>query len=422
MLACVIALCLGAVFMDGALAAASSGSGIDNDIPDLLLAAPRQSEIAINAALASAPSSREIIRQRPLELDFSSFEKMRAAIAANQPQTIRIRAFDDVALLVQFIRTERFGKNGYAYFGTVSGAAFSSVVIVEENGVVSGNINVLDKKYQIRHAGAAGHILQQIDPAAFPPDHPATPVAKAVKSIRVSATNVTPTVRGTQTAQDDGSLIDVMVVYTPSARISEGGTAGMQSRINLVVAETNNAYLNSGVVQRIRLVYAGEVNYTETDLLTDLGRLQTTNDGFMDEVHALRNLYGADLVSLWGNYPSAGGCGQSYVMLTEAASFESQAFTVVDRNCAASNYSFAHELGHNMGLLHDTADAPGGTFVTQAGSPSPSTPIAIGYAPTQVACKACGRSNQFRGALYRCNSGCTQIRTLRLICCEWSTP
>ena len=220
--------------------------------------------------------------------------------------------------------------------------------------------------------------MQQIDPTAFPPDHPTAPVAKAVKSIRVSTKYVTPIVRGVQTALDDGSLIDVMVVYTPSARISEGGTAGMLSRINLVVAETNNAYLNSGVVQRIRLVYAGEVNYTETTLSPDLDRLQNPTDGFMDEVHALRNLYGADLVSLWGNYPSGGGCGQSRTMLTEDLSFENQAFTVVDRNCAASNYSFAHELGHNMGLLHDDAGSP--TSVTPEGSPVGTMPISINYA------------------------------------------
>ena len=179
-------------------------------------------------------------------------------------------------------------------------------------------------------------------------------------------------------AVDDGATIDVMVVYTPAARISQGGTAAMKALIDSAVSDTNQAYANSQVIQRVRLVYAGEVNYTEVDLITDRDRIQAINDGFLDEVHALRNLYGADIVSLWGNYPVPSGCGQSFVMLTEAAAFESQAINVINRTCHNVNrYTFAHELGHNMGLLHDTVDAPENTSVTPEGS---QTLTSINYA------------------------------------------
>ena len=66
----------------------------------------------------------------------------------------------------------------------------------------------------------------------------------------------------------------------------------------------------------------------------------------MDNVHALRDAYGADMVSLWietGTYCGLGWIGPS----------ASYAFTVVNRGCATSNSTFAHELGHNMGALHD---------------------------------------------------------------------
>ena len=52
---------------------------------------------------------------------------------------------------------------------------------------------------------------------------------------------------------DDGSEIDVMVVYTPLAKHREGGRAAIEALIDLFVAETNQANTNSGVTHRIKL-------------------------------------------------------------------------------------------------------------------------------------------------------------------------
>jgi peptidyl-Asp metalloendopeptidase len=89
------------------------------------------------------------------------------------------------------------------------------------------------------------------------------------------------------------------VVYTPVARATAGGTTAMSALINLAVLETNTAYLRSGVIPRLGLVHQQEVNYTEsTSFSEDLDRLTNPSDGFIDTVHALRNTYGADMVSL----------------------------------------------------------------------------------------------------------------------------
>ena len=55
---------------------------------------------------------------------------------------------------------------------------------------------------------------------------------------------------------DDGSIIDVMVVYTPASRTATA-QAGIKSLIDLAVAETNQAYLNSQINTQLRLVYSG---------------------------------------------------------------------------------------------------------------------------------------------------------------------
>ena len=115
-----------------------------------------------------------------------------------------------------------------------------------------------------------------------------------------------------------------------------------------MVAETNTAYSNSGVNQRIKLVAVEEVvGYTENkDLQIDLGRLRSPSDGHMDEVHDIRDAVAADIVLLI----PAGSSGAAYQMFVPSMSFESRAFGVVN---ADSTRTFAHELGHIMGLHHD---------------------------------------------------------------------
>jgi hypothetical protein len=71
-------------------------------------------------------------------------------------------------------------------------------------------------------------------------------------------------------------------------------------------------------------------------------------------VHALRNAHGADLVSLFIEGTSL--CGFAWLMTAQSNAFEAFAFGVVARICATGNYTFGHEMGHNMGLQHDRAN------------------------------------------------------------------
>jgi hypothetical protein len=86
-------------------------------------------------------------------------------------------------------------------------------------------------------------------------------------------------------------------------------------------------------------------------------QLANKNDGVLDQVHALRDSARADLVSLLT--VQADLCGAGYLMRpsTVTADF---AFTVVNDGCAFSNFTLAHEIGHNMGAHHDRASASGG--------------------------------------------------------------
>ena len=136
--------------------------------------------------------------------------------------------------------------------------------------------------------------------------------------------------------------IDVAVFYTPAARRLAGGTAEIEAEIDLLVAETNQAYEDSGVNQGIVLAAAEEVPYEEENAsgLLAVDRLAEERDGYMDEVHAIRERVGADLVHLIAEVTDVGG-----------AALLAGAFGLTGATGGAG--VFAHELGHNMGLSHD---------------------------------------------------------------------
>ena len=128
--------------------------------------------------------------------------------------------------------------------------------------------------------GDGTYVIRQIDESSLPPlgeplEPPLSPLSP--RDAPAEADDV---------PSDDGSEIDVMVVYTPLAKHREGGRAAIEALIDLFVAETNQAYANSGVTHRIRLVLREEVDYIEDgDSLIDLGRLLDDSDGYMDHVH-----------------------------------------------------------------------------------------------------------------------------------------
>ena len=139
--------------------------------------------------------------------------------------------------------------------------------------------------------------------------------------------------------------IDVAVVYTPAARKAAGGTAAIEAVIDLMIAETNQAYAASGVRHNMALVAWAEVPYAETgDSSIDLDRLRDPSDGHMDEVHSLREASGADLVHLLFEEGDVGGIA-----------YRGSPFGLSCRRCGGQ--VFAHETGHNMGLRHDRYQA-----------------------------------------------------------------
>ena len=163
------------------------------------------------------------------------------------------------------------------------------------------------------------------------------------------------------------SVIDVAVFYTPAARVLGSGFVGIETEIALMAAETNMAYRDSGVNQRIKLVAVEEVEgYTQAEATwleptrgyyTDLARLRDPSDGYMDEIHRVLAAVGADIVMLvrWGRVSGTSAMGYP------STSFVDHAYGAVSFQGGLESGVFAHELGHIMGLVHDRYEECGRT-------------------------------------------------------------
>ncbi|MCP5107583.1 MAG: hypothetical protein GY950_29615 [bacterium] len=296
-----------------------------------------------------------------------------------------LNLFEDVYFKARINHLENTFSGGTSYAGHIENIPGSEIILVKTNDILSANINAGGRFYQVRPVSEGLHRVQEVDQTQFPQELP--PVSPNIKK----------TGNRMETAMDSGIYIDILVVYTADARAGVGGTTAMENMIDLAVAETNTGYGNSGVSQRLRLVHTAEVAYSESGFnsSTTLSRLQKTSDGYMDDVHTLRDTYGADEVVLIVN--STSSCGIGYVMQFPTTAFAPYAFAVVSKNCATGYYSFAHELGHNMGCAHDRDNA----------SVMGSYNYSYGYqAPDEA----------FRTILaYNCPGGCTRVN-------YWSNP
>jgi len=269
------------------------------------------------------------------------------------PPAVTLNLFPDTSLIALRERLERGSQGSFVWVGRIQGNRESEVNLAVKDGVVIGNIQWSEGFYQVRYAGGS-QVLYEVDPHSvppcagglLPPPRPAPGPRKVPRARSLSRS-------------DNGSTVDVLVVYTGAAKDGAGGQTAMEALIDLAESETNQGYANSQVIQRIRVVHTQEVTYDESgfDWEITLERLTFDDDGYMDEVHPWRDAYAADDVVLLVNNTQYGGIG--WLMSEVDPSYAYFAFCVVSRAYATGYYSFAHEMGHNMGCHHDRDNAGG---------------------------------------------------------------
>lgn len=260
----------------------------------------------------------------------------------------------------------------YTVRGYVENREYSYFIISSKDYKSVGQIHIVeyDQKYIISYDNSRKtHYIYNysLNKTELPHLPPLIPPVEEINSLNQE----TPQHLSDTNGLGDIVTIDVMLVYTPAAMAIAESMGGIDNVIAQVM-ETSQLVLDNSLVDiNLRLVKSKMVQYKESESSqVDLQRLTSKDDGYMDDIHILRDTYGADLVALIGDIRDTGGLGW---LLNWDKGLPDYAFSVNSIRAVYDGYTLIHEMGHNMGAHHSRdqlsspAPAEGGLFKYSTG-------------------------------------------------------
>jgi hypothetical protein len=271
--------------------------------------------------------------------------------ALRTTQTFFLSLFDDrnVTAVLREIAPRPSGESGYLWNGTLADVPESSVILVVGEGQLYGRIGLPGRYITLHQIEGEVYAIEQHELDA----DPVTLVA-----VEPALSNAAPLSLPNEVQPlEDDSQISVMVVYTPAAKsILERVVGSVSLAVDGAIAYTNAIFVNSGISTRLNLVHVEPVFYLEQPneaVSADLQNLMGKSDGYMDEVHPLRDLYAADLVAMISGvwFASYAGIAPTPSPLDEAKGFS------ITEACNIQDTTFTEQIGLNLGSARDIAHA-----------------------------------------------------------------
>ena len=304
----------------------------------------------------------DTVRSRVVRVDT---QKITAARRGRE--ALKLNLFQDEIVEVQ-IKRVRPTRNGYFISGTPKGMNWGEVRLVVNGPIMVGTVVTPERMFTIGFGGAGRHVIRQIDAAkeSFECEVEAATVAgptpqqpdlPAISSLDpVPAGEFSPPNQAEATPTEDGSEVRMLVVYTQALQAKQGGAAAMSALIDLLFQSANQAFEDGGINPRLVLAHAAMVDLDAEGAPNPneaLRRLRSPDDGYADEVHALRNEHAADLVHLLTDWGPQGYATAPRSVSLSNENFAAFAASGITFPGTSSERIFTHETGHMLGLLHD---------------------------------------------------------------------
>lgn len=325
-------------------------------------------------AAAAAALAEGVIRHRRVDLDFELLRsRLRGAEGASRvfgdasvetggepPDPVVFNFFDDAVAVVDRPVVQPvpvLGQSGWVLTGplvgdvgwlTLSVHTDEDGTLTDVHGFVEGELGA----FEVARTAPGIYTVIEVDPSGWsdlvehPDDEPAGEQSGGdADAPPEAAFDLPPDVMTFADypveASATSSTIDVLVLTTSRTRSQIPAWA---SKITTFAANTNTAFANSGVSASIRVI-RHDLRWNEGTLL---------NNEFLAVIRSfygnLGSAYGADLVHMIaaGLLSSPSLCGHAYIGPGSVASYG-----VTFARPICGNYSFAHQIGHNLGLRHD---------------------------------------------------------------------
>jgi len=319
----------------------ASCANTDLFLPDEAPASIRQAPADVAAVL--------VVRERTARLNEGYF--FDKAFEPASAEAVRFNLFEDVSFEAVAASLEDRLAGIRMWTGRTEDGDVVRLALAVQGRRVTGEILRGERSYRIAPLAEPGwYRIVDIDPSRLPPEAPylesgrpedAAEIERALRDCDSYLPFPGP----------KGSRIHVHVAY--SWDVAEKST-GIAADIALLMDQLAQLWTRSPHFHTVA-EFAGStaVPYRDSgSMALDLDRLTRPDDGVMDELHAVRERTKADLVVLL--VEKADFCGKAWrPSLPLDKNDAVYGFSVVRRECGLSNLSFAHEIGHNLGMRHD---------------------------------------------------------------------
>jgi len=368
---------------------------------------PKNYRKLVLTPLPASDSNPSAQTSRPVQLDANIVPEKPVSPGESQ-QWVYLELFGDAKFNISL--QQSCSQDGCSWVGTIDDQPGSTVVLLRKNTAsLVGNVrDAKGRTFQISpQITAPGksprgkHVILRLPPQVFPDERSPAPAPQEDGAKEERATEdgakeeqlpprksedapppsasdpaSSPDAKkkhgpsGTKAPQhssDEVAQLDVLVLYTQNAKsVIEGpasqalATKTIQDEIRLAAEVANQSFKNSDIKISLSIAAIQQVDYNEMaskDLFSEALTSLSDADGGLENVFALKKKYNAHLVSLWiaekPDAVTATSCGLGYVMERPSKSFGQYAFSVVNAQCGLANFSFAHEVGHNLGAQHN---------------------------------------------------------------------
>lgn len=220
----------------------------------------------------------------------------------------------------------------FTWHGHLPGRA-GSVMLLFREGQLAGRLVTGDKTYAISPLARETSLVYQSQPFQQPRDGQPRQESPLPDGRELSPIGA------------HGSQVRLLLAYTPEAEksILALGYPNVGFYLQQAVSEVNQVFLRRGLEHRATLGLALALSYQESGSPElDLQRFESASDGFMEEIHGLRQQYHADVSVLLLHRPPTGAGQTGFRSGTATAS------CVVPQAEVLGNADFAREIG----LLH----------------------------------------------------------------------
>ncbi|HUG62764.1 MAG TPA: M12 family metallo-peptidase [Methylomirabilota bacterium] len=292
---------------------------------DLFVETPEASRQAVSPNRASAPRDVAVMAGAVEALSRAAGRRLRIEIAPGVVVQAQRRAID------------RQGAGQTAWSGDVADDDTGAVDLIVRGGKITGQVTHGGRTWRISPADGPGmHRITPVPDVHMPPDIVLTPPGADRSRLFDGGRPEEPLAKTTSVAR-------ILIGYTPAAKAS---VSDIVAEAGLAVSLANGAFRRSGADLRLKLAGVKLVKLDEatTDFAGVLS-LATAGTGPFRALKKARNTTRSDFVAVLV-------ANQQYCGIAWLGPLEPYAYSVTSTPCI-SYHTFAHEVGHNIGLRHD---------------------------------------------------------------------